>query len=104
MVRLVELALEAVQDVATCRKPAFSSAAPASSVRLPLRQMSTTGRSAKFAPAIFFTWPTKCGLSSHSGPSYHGTIIAPTGWPTNMYSISLRQSTKIAFGCSLRNW
>ena len=64
--------------------------------------MITTGRFWKFAPASFFTWPTKCGLSSHSAPSYHGTIIAPTGWPTNMYSISLRQSMKIASGFSLR--
>src|SRR6185312_15634696 len=57
----------------------------------------------KLAPAIFFTWPTKWVLSSHSAPSYHGIITAPMGWPTNMYSISLRQSTNSASGLDSRN-
>ena len=48
--------------------------------------------------ATFFTWPTKCGLMSQSGPSFHATCCAPTGWPTKKYSISLRQSMNTACG------
>ena len=71
-------------------------------VRLPLRHMRTIGRLSKLAPASFFTWPTKWGFFSHSAPSYQGTIIAPLGWPTNMYSISLLQSMKTASEWSCR--
>src|SRR6186713_3330767 len=53
--------------------------------------------------ATFFTCPTKCGLISQSGPSFHATCCAPTGWPTNRYSISLRQSTNTACGFFCRN-
>ena len=35
---------------------------------MPLRQISKIGRVVWFVPAIFFTWPTKCGLISQSGP------------------------------------
>src|SRR5512134_790663 len=54
--------------------------------------------------ATFFTWPTKWGLISQSGPSFHATWCEPTGWPTKKYSISLRQSTNTADGLSCRNW
>ena len=87
---------------ARCRrraKPAFSSAWPASIERWPLRQISTTGR---FMLATFFTCPTKWGLISQSGPSFHATWCAPTGWPTKKYSISDRQSMKTADGCWCR--
>ena len=55
-------------------KPAASSALPASTERLPLRQISTIGRLAWFVPASFVTWPTKCGLISQSGPSFQATL------------------------------
>ena len=61
--------------------------------------MSTTGR---FMLATCFTWPTKCGLMSQSGPSFHATWWAPTGWPTKRYSISLRQSMNTACGCCVQ--
>src|SRR5436190_15123682 len=57
----------------------------------------------RFMLATFLTCPTKCGLISQSGPSFHATCCAPTGWPTNRYSISLRQSTNTACGFFCRN-
>src|SRR5690606_18717341 len=69
--------------------------------RLPLRQMSRIGRWPPL-PASFFTSPTKCGLISQSGPSFHDTWMAPTGWPTKRNSISLRTSISRASGVAWR--
>jgi len=78
---------------ATSVKPAASSAAPASRVRWPERQISSTGR--LLLPASRSTAATNCcGSALISGYSYQAMLTTPGGRPTYMDSISMRTSTK----------
>ena len=76
---------------------------PASTERLPLRQMSSTGGhspTGQLSPPSrsFRTSRTKSGLIVQSGSSIHAMCTAPTGCPTKRYSMVERTSMSTAAG------